>query len=402
VPSRDRGWPGHPPQIRVFAVDDESFQLAWAALPWPAVTFRGAEHEITVECTPPVWHRARMGRRLPPGSGGPGTVVFDGLEPDTDYEVSMSAEGAATTGAVTVRTAPRPPGRLLSRFATISDCHIGEQSFGLAGVLRDPAPRPPDLDPYPIRCAAAALAEAEAWGAETIVVKGDMTDEAEPEEADSAADVLSGATVPVYATLGNHDVRGPVDVAAVLSARGVRAGSDARAVDVPGLRIVLGHSPVPGLHAGRIETGHGDDLVDLAGAAAGPVALVIHHPPQAGPLPTHYPPAVGRRDSLRLMSSLTRANPSSVILAGHTHRNRRYQMAGITVAEVGSTKDYPGQWAGYSVYEGGISQVVRRIGRPDVIAWTDMTKRALGGLWGRWSPGSLTDRCWSLEWPPRR
>ena len=79
------------------------------------------------------------------------------------------------------------------------------------------------------------------------------------------------------------------------------------------------------------------------------------------------------------------------MIAGHTHRNRRYRVRGIDVIEVGSTKDYPGQWAGYSVYEGGIRQVVRRVSQPDVIAWTEMTGRALGGLWRRWSPGSLAD-----------
>lgn len=73
-------------------------------------------------------------------------------------------------------------------------------------------------------------------------------------------------------------------------------------------------------------------------------------------------------------------------------------MGGVTVAEVGSTKDYPGQWAGYSVYEGGIRQVVRRVERPDAIAWTEMTARAIGGVWKWWSPGRMEDRCWTIRW----
>ena len=73
----------------------------------------------------------------------------------------------------------------------------------------------------------------------------------------------------------------------------------------------------------------------------------------------------------------------------------------MIVTEVGSPKDYPGTWGGYVVHEGGIRQVVRRIAEPDVIAWTEYTRRAVGGVWGLWSPGSLSDRCWSHTWPTR-
>ena len=68
---------------------------------------------------------------------------------------------------------------------------------------------------------------------------------------------------------------------------------------------------------------------------------------------------------------------------------------------MGSTKDYPGQWAGYSVYEGGIRQAVFRVATDAAIAWTEMTRRAMAGVWGWWSPGRLADRCWTLEWPDR-
>jgi hypothetical protein len=98
------------------------------------------------------------------------------------------------------------------------------------------------------------------------------------------------------------------------------------------------------------------------------------------------------------MSGLAAANRRALVLAGHTHRNRRYQVQGIDVAEVHSTKDYPGGWAGYSVYEGGIRQVVRRTLQRDVIPWTETTSRALGGVWGCWSPGLLSDRCWTIRW----
>ena len=62
---------------------------------------------------------------------------------------------------------------------------------------------------------------------------------------------------------------------------------------------------------------------------------------------------------------------------------------------------YGGTWAGYVVHEGGIRQVVRRVAAPAAIRWTEETKRALLGVWGRWSPGRLDDRCLSHTWPAR-
>ena len=172
-------------------------------------------------------------------------------------------------------------------------------------------------------------------------------------------------------------------------------------MDVPGVRILFGHTPVPGLHGGRLAETHARELAQLAGETAGPVVLVAHHPPRRLPVQTYYPPSISWRDSNLLLGSVSAANPATLRLAGHTHRNRLYRSRGVTVAEVGATKDYPGQWAAYTVYERGIRQVVRRIARPDVIAWTEMTRRAAFGVWGWWSPGRLGDRSWALEWPDR-
>jgi hypothetical protein len=41
---------------------------------------------------------------------------------------------------------------------------------------------------------------------------------------------------------------------------------------------------------------------------------------------------------------------------------------------------------------------VRRTMAPDVLRWTESTKRALFGVWGRWSPGTLGDRCVCRRW----
>jgi predicted phosphodiesterase len=386
------------PDIAVFAVEDTSIQLSWSRLPECPMVLEVAGRSFEANTPPPAWYRLPWGRPFPAGAGGPGALVVDGLEPATRYEVVL--RGAHTPGRRVAQavTLPAPPGRLLARFATISDLHIGERHVGLLRLLHDPQPRPDGLLPYPVRSALAAISEAEEWGAELIVAKGDLTREAEEPEARGVAKVLAGASVPVHAILGNHDVAGPADVVATLAAQGIAASTGARSVDLPGARLVLGHSPVSGLHSGRLERSHIEELIALTADSPGPVVLALHHPPTKWPVHTYYPPAISWNDSRTLMTGLGRANPSTVVLAGHTHRNRRYRISGLEVAEVGSTKDYPGQWAGYAVYEGAVRQVVRRTARTDVIAWTESTRRALGGVWGWWSQGDLADRCWTHEW----
>jgi hypothetical protein len=87
-----------------------------------------------------------------------------------------------------------------------------------------------------------------------------------------------------------------------------------------------------------------------------------------------------------------------MVTSGHTHRHRRWSRAGVTVTQVGATKDYPGVWAGYVVHEGAIRQIVRRTARPDVIGWTDHTRIAAYGAWEHAAPGRLAARCFDLRW----
>lgn len=358
-----------------------------------------AGRSLPVGDPPPSWYPARDSL-----AAGPGALVVEGLEPATCYDVTLVAEGRPRVLAATARTAPTPPGRPLVRFATLSDCHIGELSFGAVRRMRDPGSTVAGLDPYPLRALKAARDEALSWRAEHLVVRGDLTRKGATSDARRVAGELGRSGVPVCAVLGNHDVAGPADVAAVLHQMGVTVGSARHpaAADLPGVRLVLGHTPVRGLHRGRLDPDHLDRLVDLVGEAPGPAVLVLHHPPRHGGPPTYYPPVLSPADSRRLARRVLDANPAVLVLSGHTHRTRRYDLGALAVSEVGSTKDYPGQWAGYTVYEGGIAQTARRIAAPDVIAWTEMTGRALGGQWARWSPGRISDRNWLHEWPSAR
>ena len=84
--------------------------------------------------------------------------------------------------------------------------------------------------------------------------------------------------------------------------------------------------------------------------------------------------------------------------SGHTHRNRRRRVQGLTWTEVAATNHFPGVWAGYRVFEGGIMQTVRRTAEHDTLAWTEHTRDMLGGVWALWATGTMADRCFALRW----
>ncbi len=90
--------------------------------------------------------------------------------------------------------------------------------------------------------------------------------------------------------------------------------------------------------------------------------------------------------------------PRTWLTAGHTHRNRGRRHGPLTVTEVGSTKDFPGTWAGYVAHDTGLRQTSFHVTGGGTDAWLDRTRRAAGGAWGHWSPGRLSDRCLTTTW----
>ena len=290
---------------------------------------------------------------------------------------------------------PPPPGRELYRFATVNDVHIGEEGFGKPVLFREPD----DVEPYPARCLRAALAEAKEWGAQRILGNGDLTDHGTEEEFEWFAALVRDSGVDFTGILGNHDIRDPdVDGAIVLRQRGLDMASGARAIDVPGLRIVM----LPSLldfHIGQWTDADRDELVRLAREADAPLFVATHHYPQRFNIANEFPPGIPADNAHLLLDALDAAAPGSVIACGHTHRHHRRHYKSLLITEIGSTKDYPGVWAGYIVYEGGITQIVRKVQEPSARAWIERSGGAIFGLWRHWSPGFRSHRNWSWEWP---
>jgi len=145
---------------------------------------------------------------------------------------------------------------------------------------------------------------------------------------------------------------------------------------------------------------HGDQ--HRSAGAVGPVLVAVHQQFQRWERTTHWPPGITSSDGRAFLDRLAGANPAALVTSGHTHRHRASHHGPLRLSEVGSTKDFPGTWAGYAVHEGGIRQVVRRVADPLALRWTDSTRHSYLGVWGAWAAWNRGARCFSHPWPSRR
>ncbi|HEX2849512.1 MAG TPA: metallophosphoesterase [Acidimicrobiales bacterium] len=368
-------------RLDVFAVEDTAAQLCWPSLPAPELRIRVGDRLVDLEVADPA---------------APGGVVVDGLPPSTDLEVEISAPGKRPARVASFRTLAPPPGRLLARIATISDMHLGEPGFGVFPRIDDPRT---GRDRYPYRSTTAAIREAAAWGADTLVVKGDITWSGRPGQWALAAEALTASPMPVLAVLGNHDVvPKATDGRMSLARAGIEVDTEPTAHDLAGVRLVLAHTADYGHRKGHLPAHDRHRIVELAAASDLPALVAMHHYPDRFPFPSRYPVGIVLEDGDPFLRELAVRKPDCLVTCGHTHRHRRYWRRDVDIVEVGSTKDYPGVWAGYAVHEGGIRQVVRRILDPEVMAWTQRTARSVMGLWGPWAAGRRSWRCFSKTW----
>ena len=378
------------PAIWVFGVDDHAVQLTWRGLRPGRLRLRVVEGDVLADTVIEVDER-------------PGAAVLTGLPAGRLLTVEASGTALERPKRLRARTLAELPGEELYRIATVSDLHLGTVVFGHRGTIEDPFPHP---DPHPVRCARAALDEAVAWGAEHIVAKGDLTNGGRAAEWRQYAALVNALPVPTSALPGNHDLgpqvavhQGTVTPAEAAAAFGLAMADPVLVEDVPGLRLILADATTPGRHGGSLD-GVLEDVLDAAASAdpSGGVLIALHQQLQPHRLPEGWPPGVGRDESARFLDRLGAAHPHAFVTSGHTHRHRRWGRAGVVVTQVGSTKDYPGVWAGYVVHEGGLRQIVRRTEDPDSIEWTDHSRIAAFGAWEHASPGRLDARCFNVAW----
>lgn len=364
--------------LQVWAVEDTAIQLTWGSLPPGEVMAWARDSHATVE-----------------HPGGPGALDLDGLEPETHHRIDVDWNGGRARLEAT--TLPTPAGRPLCRIATVSDLHLGSRHWGVSKLMTD---RSGSDTPFAVRCARAAIAEAVEWGADLLLVKGDAVQHQLADHFALLGELLdSFGDLPVLLIPGNHDVdgRGVDPVPAKVGERGIPYVRGVACEDLPGIRIIVADTTVPGRGPGSMAR-VGADVLDLATVSPGPYLLGIHHQLHPRRIPTYYPVGVGRPSSTDFLDDLVRRNGNGLVTSGHTHRNRARRHGPLVVSEVASTRDWPGVWAGYAVHEGGLRQVVRRVRAPEAISWHEYSRRAVLGLWERWSAGALGQRCFVHQW----
>jgi 3',5'-cyclic-AMP phosphodiesterase len=318
---------------------------------------------------------------------------YDDLQPATTY----------TYDGVTFTTLERPPGERLSTVATVNDVHFGETICGFESSAPDAGPvlrSEPGERPYPEVKNEAAVEEMVALDppADAIVVKGDLTDDGRTEDYEAFLRCYGGAFGDrMHHIRGNHDAyKGQTD-----------APAGPFAVDVPGAVLAVIDTTVPFAPNGGVDDAQLEWLDDVAAgdpSTTAPVLLFGHHQPWQPGSRTRPPTYSGINpdDSERLVDAVARRPRIAGYFCGHSHRNRvrRFAATGnLPWTEVACVKDFPGAWAEYRIFEGGILQVVHRIHRADALNWTERTRAMFGGLYPQFSFGALEDRCFRI--PPR-
>ena len=308
---------------------------------------------------------------------------YRGLIPDTSYDLD----------GITVHTLPRPGGQLLSVVATVNDVHFGEVECGrVDGTAIGPILQSgPDEPPYPETMNAGAIAEILALrdgaGPDAVVVKGDLTAEGtEGEYEDFLVHYDTAFPGMLHHVRGNHD-----------ATHGTFAAFPTQEVGLPGATLAILDTSIPGKESGRVTSAQLEWLDEIATRHERVLLFTHHQPwdPGSSSRPDRYF-GINPDDSERLVEVIARRRALAGCFSGHTHRNRVRSFAAVPtvpMVEVACVKDYPGSWAEYRVYEGGVIQVHRRVSTAAALNWTNRTRALFGGQYAQYSFGALADRC---------
>lgn len=305
-----------------------------------------------------------------------------GLTPDTDHDV---------LGHV-VRTLPRPSGALRCRFATVNDVHFGELEAGRLGEHQvGPVQRAePGEPPYPETMNRAAVAEMLAIDPAAVVVKGDLSLDGHPDEWTAFEQCYRPAFGErLHVVRGNHDAY-----------HGQTSYAGDQWIELPGVAVALLDTTIPQQTTGWLHAAQLEWLDARAAESTVPVIAMGHHQQFTGT--NRSPDYFGLHpDASDALTDVIARRPALVAYtAGHTHRHRkRILPSGVPTIEIGCVKDFPGTWAEYRVYDGGITQVVHRMSAPDALRWSERCRHLYidyGVDYEQYALGTLDDRCFTI------
>jgi len=321
-------------------------------------------------------------------------VAFDGTEVETMEGLEPGRR--YRFGEEEFATLLRPAGLRLATVATVNDLHFGEVQAGhLEGLDVGSAISVAEgEDPYPQVMNAAAAAEIAQLAPDLVVAKGDLTSGARPEELEAfLACYRSAFGERLCFTLGNHDkpASGPVVPCPPVAE-----------FSVPGAVIALLDTARPGQGGGFLDAGQLEWLDELGARAQQQVLVFGHHPVWEAGVDDWLDAAsaIDPGDSVKLIEVFARRRSLSGYFAGHTHRNRvrHFPVTGaVPFAEVACVKDFPGSWAEYRVFEGGVLQIHHRIAAPQALNWSERCRSLFFGLYPKYAFGAISDRCFVIN-----
>ena len=293
-------------------------------------------------------------------------------------------------------------GELLATVASVNDLHFGETLCGLLdGLDVGPVLRSEEGDePYPLVMNRAAVAEISSVSPAAVVVKGDITATgSEREHADFLATYRPVFGDRLLVTLGNHDKPSAVGELPACPPLQVR--------NVDGATLAVLDTARPGQPGGELSREQVEALDELAARADRPVLVFGHHPAGGEDIyrlfggPPSYANCLDPRSTQRLVEVVARRRSIAAYFAGHTHRNKVRHLAGtgdFPWVEVACVKDFPGSWAEYRVFEGGIYQEHHRISiDPDAVRWSERCRAMFGGKYPLYALGRETDRSFEIH-----
>jgi hypothetical protein len=347
-------------------------------------------------------------------------VRIEGLEPGTSHTLTIEAEGAepATPDAFLperFETLAAPRAEMVASFATMNDLHFGEPRFG--GTLLENGDYGPDAPGFPSTHAGEtdvpywrfmnddAIAEINAADVDATFIKGDIADRGLPEQFGFAAESFAKFEQPHHAFLGNHDYYAVEDGLEVDGYALLGQPRAPRSVELGGWQVILLETVEPGEHHGVFGEARRAWLAQALEAtreSATPTLVMMHHQPVPPQYANSYPNNIGMEpaDSVALFELLAAHPQLRGVLIGHTHRNRvrRYAPTGsLPFIEVQCTKDYPGGFGHYTLYEdGSFRQEVRRTSSPRALAHSTKCRDFFRGGYRSFSLGTLAERSFHI------
>lgn len=310
---------------------------------------------------------------------------YDDLSPATDYD--YDGHSFTTLPAL---------GELLCSFATVNDVHFGEPAAGIIEGLDDMTIFQSAVgeDPYPEVMNRGAIDEIAAMEPAAVLAKGDLTCAGTQEEYDTFLDFYEGAFGDaMFHVRGNHDAY-----------KGQSHGDTGPfTVELPGVTLAVLDTTIPTKTTGQVTAEQIQWLGDTAASADGPVLVFGHHqnwnPDSENRSEDYF--GINPDDSEALVGAIAAHKNIRGYFAGHTHRNRVRHCSltpGIPYVEVGCVKDFPGSWAEYRVFDGGILQVHRRISSPEALAWSEQCRGMYAPYidYPAYAMGELHDRCFVI------